>query len=116
MYKNDPRVIHETILKDIVDVLSDVKDIDEIQFELGKSKSIKSIADATSNLTLVFPVVVSTDMDITSAMMISKAIERKCVAMLQMLLSAFQITDAKNIFQDSIQICLCQTIWILISL
>lgn len=96
MYKNDPRVIHETILKDIVDVLSDVKDIDEIQFELGKSKSIKSIADATSNLTLVFPVVVSTDMDITSAMMISKAIERKCVAMLQMLLSAFQITDAKN--------------------
>ena len=96
MYKNDCRVVHETIIKDIVDVLTDIKDIDEIQFELGKNKSFKSIASATSNLTLVFPVVVSSDMDITSAMMISKAIERKCVAMLQMLFSAFTINDAKD--------------------
>ena len=96
MYKNDCRVVHETIIKDIVDVLTDVKDLDEIQFELGKNKSFKSIASASSNLTLVFPVVVSSDMDITSAMMISKAIERKCVAMLQMLFSAFTINDAEN--------------------
>lgn len=96
MYNNDCRVVHETILKDIVDVLTDVKDLDEIQFELGKNKSFKSIASATSNLTLVFPVVVSSDMDITTAMMISKAIERKCVAMLQMLFSAFTINDAEN--------------------
>lgn len=96
MYKNDCSVIHETIIKDIVDVLTDIKDIDEVEFELGKNKSIKSIASATDALTLVFPVVVSSDMDITSAMMISKAIERKCVAMLQMLFSAFAIDDAKN--------------------
>lgn len=94
--KHDPTVVHETILKDIVDVLSDVKDIDEIEFELGKNKSFKSIASASSNLTLVFPVVCSTDMDITSAQMISKAIERKCVAMLQMLFSAFTINDADD--------------------
>ena len=95
-YKNDCSVVHETIIKDIVDVLTDIKDIDEVEFELGKNKSIKSIAAATDALTLVFPVVVSSDMDITSAMMISKAIERKCVAMLQMLFSAFTIDDAKN--------------------
>lgn len=95
-YKNDCRVIHETIIKDIVDVLTDIKDIDEVEFELGKNKAIKSIASATDALTLVFPVVVSSDMDITSAMMISKAIERKCVAMLQMLFSAFTISDAKD--------------------
>ena len=92
----DCRVVHETIIKDIVDVLTSVKDFDEIEFELGKNKSFKSIASASSNLTLVFPVVVSTDMDITSAMMISKAIERKCVAMLQMLFSAFTINDARD--------------------
>ena len=92
----DRRVVHETILKDIVDVLSDVKDIDEIEFELGKNKSFKSIASATSNLTLVFPVVCSSDIDITNGMMVSKAIERKCVAMLQMLFSAFTINDAKD--------------------
>lgn len=92
----DRRVVHETILKDIVDVLSDVKDIDEIEFELGKNKSFKSIASATSNLTLVFPVVCSSDIDISNSMMVSKAIERKCVAMLQMLFSAFTINDAKD--------------------
>lgn len=92
----DRRVVHETILKDIVDVLSDVKDIDEIEFELGKNKSFKSIASATSNLTLVFPVVCSSDIDISNNMMVSKAIERKCVAMLQMLFSAFTINDAKD--------------------
>lgn len=94
--KHDPTVVHETILKDIVDVLSDVKDIDEIEFELGKNKSFKSIASASSNLTLVFPVLCSTDMDITSAQMISKAIERKCVAMLQILFSAFAINNADD--------------------
>lgn len=92
----DRRVVHETILKDIVDVLSDVKDIDEIEFELGKNKSFKSIASATSNLTLVFPVVCSSDIDISNSMMVSKAIERKCVTMLQMLFSAFTINDAKD--------------------
>ena len=95
----DRRIVHETILKDIVDVLSDIKDIDEIEFELGKNKSFKSIASATSNLTLVFPVVCTSDIDITNAMMTSKAIERKCVAMLQMLFSAFTINDAEDAIQ-----------------
>lgn len=96
MYRNDCSVMHETIIKDIVDVLTDIKNVDEIQFELNKSKSFKSIASASDALTLVFPVVVSSDMDISTAMMVSKAIERKCVAMLQMLFSAFTINDAKD--------------------
>lgn len=96
--RTDPRAIHETILRDIVDVATDIKDADEIQFILGKGKSFKSVASASSNLTLVFPCVVEDSLDLSTAMMIVKAQERKCVAMLQMLFSAITITDVDNAF------------------
>lgn len=93
---NPCKAIHETIIKDIVDILLDVKDMDEMQFALGKNKSFKSISSATANLICVFPVVVDRSMSIESAQMATKAYERDAVAMLQMLFSAFTITDAKN--------------------
>lgn len=94
--RTDPRAIHETILRDIVDVATDIKNTDELQFVLGKGKSFKSVASASSNLTLVFPCVVEDSLEPSTAMMIAKAQERKCVAMLQMLFSAFSIDDATN--------------------
>lgn len=94
--KRDPRAIHETIIRDIVDVVTDVKDADEIQFVLGKGKSFKSVSSASSSLTIIFPHVVDRSIAIDRAIMINKAQERKCVTMLQMLFSAFAVTDAKN--------------------
>ena len=84
----DKQRIHETVVKDILDVIHDLKDSDEIKGLKKNSNSIKSIADASSNLTLVFPVLCSNSINITTAAMITKAIERKCVTMMQLLLSA----------------------------
>lgn len=99
---NSCKFVHETIIRDIVDILADLKDYDEVEFELSRkdpAKGIKSIAAASSNLTLVFPVVAPSDLAIETASMACKAIERKCVTMLQMLFSAIQITNADNAFE-----------------
>ena len=90
------RSIHETVLRDIVDVIHDVKDSEEIKGIRNKSGSFKSVASASDNLTLVFPVIVSTSLSIETASMIVKAIERKAVSMLQILFTASTITDADN--------------------
>lgn len=91
----DCKCIHETIIRDILDVISDVKDADELDGFHSK-KSFKSIASASKNLTLVFPVIVSKGLTIDSAAMVTKAIERKCVMMLQMLFSAMNISNSAN--------------------
>lgn len=88
-------IIHETILRDIVDIISSVKDNDSLPGIFNK-KSIKSITKATEALTLVFPVICSKSIGIENASMVSKAIERKAVGMLQMLFSAISICDAKD--------------------
>lgn len=94
----DSGVIHETVVRDIVDVLTDIKDYDEVQFLLNKksTKSFKSAASATKDMILTFPVICSSDLDIQNAVMISKAIERKAVAMMQMLFSAISISSSDN--------------------
>lgn len=89
-------IIHETIIRDIIDVVNDVKNADELKGIRGKGTSFKSIAQASSNLTLVFPVIVSKNMSIENAAMVTKALERKAVFMLQMLFSAVSITDNDN--------------------
>lgn len=88
--------IHETVLRDIVDIMMDVKDTDEIQIFMNKDKVFKSVASASSDLVLVFPVVCSRTVHIENASMVTKAIERKAASMLQMLFSAYQVTDSKN--------------------
>ena len=92
------KLIHETIIKDIVDIAKDVKDSDEIQavFNRKNKDSFKSITRKSENLTMVFPVICSKNMTYETAAMITKAIERKAVAMLHMLFTACQITDAKS--------------------
>lgn len=97
MYNKDFDAIHETVLKDIIDVISDFKDSDKLPGFFNK-KSIKSITRSTEGLTLVFPVLTTKTLTIENASMISKALERKIVGMLQMLFSAISITDAKDAF------------------
>ena len=94
---NNCMMIHETIIRDILDVIDDVKDADELLPGISnRSNSFKSIASASSNLTLVFPVIMDRNISIDSASMITKAIERKAVTMLQMLFSALCISDSKD--------------------
>ena len=99
----DQYSIHETVIRDIVDVISDIKKSDEIEmfFNRGQNrKYFKSISNATSNLTLVFPVIASSNLSIDTVSIVAKAIERKAVTMLQMLFSAISITDANNAFDQ----------------
>lgn len=90
--------IHETVVRDVIDILTDVKKSDEVQMIKNRDKSFKSIATASSGLTLVFPVVASRTISIENASMISKAIERKAVSMLQMLFSAIAVSSTPNGF------------------
>ena len=99
----DQYSIHETVIRDIVDVIADLKKSDEIEmFFSGRQnrKYFKSISNATSNLTLVFPVIASSSLSIDTVSIVAKAIERKAVTMLQMLFSAISITDANNAFDQ----------------
>lgn len=88
--------IHETVIRDIVDVIMDAKESDTLSGIFNRGKSFKSAADASSNLTLVFPVLASTSINLSNSSMVCKAIERKAVSMMQMLFSAINISDAKN--------------------
>ena len=87
--------LHETIVRDIVDVITSVKDFDQVEW-LRKKNDVGSIAKRAANLVLVFPVIVSNSITIQTATLISKAIERKCVSLLQILFSSVQLTDADN--------------------
>ena len=95
---NDSRTIHETIVRDIFDVARDFKDSDEVDRvrNFRDRSSIKSITSKAEALTMVFPVICSRNMSYDAACMISKAIERKAVTLLQMLFSAANITDAED--------------------
>lgn len=90
--------VHETILRDIVDIAQGLKDSDEIQrvSNYNSGSSWRSITRRADALTLVFPVLASRNISYDAAAMISKAIERKAVTLLQMLFSAINITSAKD--------------------
>lgn len=85
--------IHETVVRDICDIVADAKDGFDL-FQTGKS--FKSINTATSGLILVFPVLCSSTIQMANAAMVSKAIERRATSLLQMLFSAISITNAKD--------------------
>ena len=98
---NNCQMIHETVVKDIIDIISDIKDFDEIEWINNRNtngRMIGSIAKRASNLILVFPVLVSNSLSIQTASIISKAIERKCVALLQILFSSINLTNADNLY------------------
>ena len=86
--------LHETAIKDIMDVISKGA---EIRGKLASDKKhFGSIARRTSDLVLVFPVLVSSSLSVECAVLISKAIERKCVSLLQILFSAINVSELKN--------------------
>ena len=99
--KNNPKYIHETVLRDIVTLLTDLTDdsfgVADVTDNFKQVKtSYKNIAKASRDLTLTFPVIVTEQISVETASMIAKAIERKAVTMLQMLFSAITITNAED--------------------
>ena len=87
--------IHETVVADIFDTLKDGIRLvgDTVNPKTAKVRNARSIARATSGLTLAFPVICTNTLPLETATMIAKAIERKNVAMLQMAFSAYNITS-----------------------
>ena len=98
---NNCKQLHETVVRDIVDIITSAKDFDQIKW-INNKNNTGSIAKRASNLVLVFPVMVSNSLNIQTAMIVSKAIERKCCSLLQILFSSMQITNANNL-QDYIK-------------
>ena len=97
MSNKNPKVVHETVLKDIMDIWDGIKNLKDVDtFRSKNPMSSTSIAKASSNLNLVFPVICSRGISIENASMISKAIERNAVTMLQRLFASWQIAD-KNV-------------------
>ena len=109
----DFRTLHEGFLKDIFDIVLDVKNGNESIFEklkrsipnvTNKNDEIRkinnrygrNIAKASQGLTATFPMIVTEAVPIDQAVMIAKAVERKCCAMLQMLFAANQMTNVGN--------------------
>lgn len=99
--KKNLRAIHETELLDIITTFAEpMADVIDTAKSGSGSRDIRyasSLAKATSAMTLVFPVMVSDTIQPKTAMMITKAIERKCVTMMQIALSAFGMSNAGNV-------------------
>lgn len=95
----DPTCIHETVLKSILDLYDDIKQYKNSDFASSKGpmgRGATSIASASSNYTLVFPVICSRGISVETASMISKALEKNAVTMLQRLFAAHQVVQAKD--------------------
>lgn len=90
--------IHESVVTDILDSIKDgVRWVDgKLKPKSPKVRTAGSIARATSGLTLTFPVICTDTLDIETATMISKAIERKNISLLQMAFAAYNITNATD--------------------
>lgn len=93
---NECEQLHETVVRDIFDIVTDIKDFDQIKW-INNKNNTGSIAKRASNLVLIFPVIVSNSLNMETAMIVTKAIERKCCSLLQILFSSMQFTDSNNL-------------------
>ena len=104
IHNRDPKLIHETVLRDIVTLISSgyrqYDDYGELAIWGRHSKhSFRSITKATSNLILTFPILASDQVELDAAIMLCKSHERKCAAMMHMLFSALSYSsDSENVY------------------
>lgn len=109
MKNDDKKVIHETVLDDIVDEIDGVGDLatitdvflDNILNRRRKATNFTSIAKAASNLVMTFPVIVEESVSLNASRLLAKAIEKKAVTLLQALfaaLSAQALNSDENAF------------------
>lgn len=101
MAMNDCRVMHETIVGEVIDTIDFFKKMDPEEFMDYKARknnpyNSTSLVRKTTNLICVFPVMVSTNISINAASMIAKAIERKAATMLQLLFGSIQTQNMSD--------------------
>jgi len=84
------------ILKDVIDVINTSVDTDELKSNLT-NKKYSSIATRASEGTLQFPILISDAMDIETAQMIVKALERNYATFVQTVLSMNSVTKDADI-------------------
>ena len=106
---NDSINIHETVLGSIMSAWDDLNKMrkgDTLKSIVGDPRNYRtknpmagmsSISKAVSNMTLVFPVICSRGIDIEHSSMVTKALERNAVSMLQRLFAARQISDQRDL-------------------
>lgn len=96
---NGREYFHESVVRDVVDILTSLKDYDEVQFinNARNNRSFKSITAATKDLILTFPVMVSTDIDPDNAIMIAKAHEKKMASLLHILFTAISVGNNEDV-------------------
>lgn len=85
-----------SVIKTVTDVITDgINKADRLTSGSGIARS-SSLTKATAGLNIVFPVLVTKSSKFDTAMMASRAVERKAVSLLQIAFSAFDITNAKD--------------------
>ena len=95
--------LRETVIRDIVELIGDIKDGGEkVTDRYKNSKYNSSISKASKDLIMTFPVICSNTLDAKDATMVSKAIERKCVTMLQLVFASSTLgyKDVKSMIKD----------------
>lgn len=103
MNKRDINGIHETVVGDIINLFDKFDGIDILKKTFGSNKGSKdnrwtgsSIAKASSNLVLTFPVLVDESVSLNTAQILTRAIEGKALVMLQLLFSAISAQAIKG--------------------
>ena len=95
-----PEIFRENVMGDIIEFLkTGIEDGDRLLLKSNTKKSIakaNSVTKVASDLTMVTPVGVSSAVSRDAALMVAKALERRNVAMYQMLFSAYSITNASD--------------------
>lgn len=85
-----------SVVKDVTDIIKDgLNKADSVIGSTSISRA-SSLSKATSGLNIVFPCLVSNTINPETAMMVSRAVERKAVSLLQIAFSAFDITNSKD--------------------
>lgn len=97
---NNREYFHESVVRDVVDILTSLKDYDEVEFLANSNnrRSFKSITSATKDLILTFPVLVSSDLDPDNACMVAKAHEKKCASLMHMLFTAICVGSNEDVY------------------
>ena len=111
---NECNAIHETALGTAIELMTAIKDLAKEDKKSGKIDVVKnykdkiknnegfgtsgvSLAKADSRLTMVFPIICSKGISIENASMVSKAMERHFVGMLQRIFAAHQIANDETV-------------------
>lgn len=97
---NGREYFHESVVRDVVDLLTSLKDYDEVEFinNAKANRSFKSITSATKDLILTFPVLVSSDIEPDNAIMLAKAHEKKMASLLHILFTAISVGNNEDVF------------------